>query len=52
MTLAVEKIENGTVIDHIRAGKGLRVLEMLGIRQDYPGRVALVMNVPSKIIGK
>jgi aspartate carbamoyltransferase regulatory subunit len=50
--LSVEKIENGTVIDHIKAGKGLRVLQILNIQVDYPGRVALVMNVPSGKIGK
>ena len=50
--LKVEKIESGTVIDHIRAGRGLDVLEILGINSSYQGRVALVMNVPSKRMGK
>jgi aspartate carbamoyltransferase regulatory subunit len=50
--LKVEKIPNGTVIDHISAGKGLRVLEILGIRAGYPGKVALVMNGPSNKMGK
>ena len=48
----VEPIENGTVIDHIRAGKGKKVLEMLGIDENNAGRIALVMNVPSKRMGK
>ncbi|MEM3031276.1 MAG: aspartate carbamoyltransferase regulatory subunit [Candidatus Micrarchaeia archaeon] len=52
MPLAVEKIENGTVIDHITAGKGLRVLDILGIRSGFEGRAALVMNVPSKKMGR
>lgn len=52
MPLTVEKIENGTVIDHIEAGKGLAVLSILKIGGDHCGRVALVMNVPSKKIGK
>ncbi|MBI4399192.1 aspartate carbamoyltransferase regulatory subunit [Candidatus Micrarchaeota archaeon] len=52
MPLSVEKIENGTVIDHITPGKGLRVLGILQIDSEYKGRVALVMNVPSKHIGK
>ena len=44
--LIVEKIENGTVIDHIPAGMGLKVLGILNIG---PGsRTALLMNVPSK----
>ena len=50
--LTVEPIENGTVIDHIRAGKGKKVLDILGINEDFSGRVALVMNVPSKKLGK
>lgn len=50
--LKVEKIANGTVIDHITAGKGLRVLEILNIKVDYPGRVALVVNAPSDKMGK
>ncbi len=50
--LNVEAIENGTVIDHIRAGKGKKVLEMLGINENNAGRVALVMNVPSKRLNK
>jgi len=47
--LVVERIENGTVIDHIPAGMGLKVLSLL-----KPGRgskVALLMNVPSKRSG-
>ena len=48
--LVVEKIENGTVIDHIPAGMGLKVLNILGVA---PGmKVALLMNVPSKRVGK
>jgi aspartate carbamoyltransferase regulatory subunit len=52
MALTVEKIESGTVIDHIRAGLGMRVLQMLGLGSGYSARVALLMNVPSKRIGK
>lgn len=48
--LVVEKIENGTVIDHIPAGMGLKVLNILGIGDGL--KVALLMNVPSKRIGK
>ena len=50
--LNIEPIENGTVIDHIRAGKGKKVLEMLAINETNAGRVALVMNVTSKRLGK
>ncbi len=48
----VEPIENGTVVDHIPYGKGKKVLEILGINEKNAGRVALVMNVPSKKLGK
>lgn len=50
--LKVEKIANGTVIDHIKPGKGPRVLQILGIGADYSGKVALVMNAPSNKMGK
>lgn len=50
--LKVDVIENGTVVDHIKAGKGAKVMEILGVDEDYPGRVALVMNVSSKSQGK
>ncbi|MCX6777872.1 MAG: aspartate carbamoyltransferase regulatory subunit [Candidatus Micrarchaeota archaeon] len=50
--LTVEEIESGTVIDHIRHGKGLRVLEILEIAAEYHSRVALVMNVPSNKMGR
>jgi len=52
MPISVEKIESGTVIDHIEAGRGLKVLEVLGVKDDFGSRVALVMNVPSKTMGK
>lgn len=50
--LNVEPIDNGTVIDHIQAGKGKKVLEILGIAAGNAGRLALVMNVPSKRLNK
>ena len=50
--MIVEKISNGTVIDHIAAGMGRKVLGMLGIGEDYPYRVALMINVPSKKMGR
>jgi aspartate carbamoyltransferase regulatory subunit len=50
--LKVDTIEMGTVVDHIKAGMGAKVLKLLGIDENYPYRVALVMNVPSKKMGK
>ena len=47
----VTAIRNGTVIDHIRAGQAMRVLEMLGINKRTSVPVSMVMNVPSKKMG-
>ncbi len=50
--LLVRKIREGTVIDHIPAGRALAVLRILGITGREGLRVALVMNVESKKLGK
>ncbi len=50
--LIVSKIEHGTVIDHIPAGRALAVLRVLGITGREGVRVALVMNVESSKLGK
>ena len=48
--LRVEKIKNGTVIDHIEAGRGEEVLRAL---KGIEGRtVILAVNVPSSRMGK
>ena len=47
----VTAIKNGTVIDHVPAGKALSVLKMLGIGGYMSNPVSLVMNVPSKKMG-
>jgi len=49
--MTIEGIANGVVIDHIRAGFGMKALEYLGLR----GRgdtVALIMNAVSKKHGR
>lgn len=48
--MQVDKIEMGTVIDHIRAGKAAKVMKILGMGEDYPHRVAILINVPSKMM--
>ncbi len=48
MAITVDTINQGTVVDHIRQGMGIRVMDLLGIDKTYPHRVALVMNVTSK----
>ncbi len=50
--LKVEAIKEGTVIDHIRAGKGTRILKLLGADEKHEGSVALLSNVKSKKLGK
>ena len=49
--LTVDPITKGIVLDHIRAGNGIKIFERLGLREvQYP--VALVMNVPSNKMGR
>jgi len=49
--LKVDRIQVGIVLDHIRAGGGLRIFEELGLAdREYP--VALLMNVPSTKMGR
>lgn len=50
--LKVDIIEHGTVVDHIKAGMGKKVLDILGIDEKSGNRVALVMNVHSDKMGK
>lgn len=51
-TLTVSKIMNGTVIDHIPAGRALEVLRLLGITGKEKLRVAVLMNVESRKLGR
>ena len=46
----VQKIKNGLVIDHIRAGTGLRIFNWLKLDK-VPFSVALIMNVQSDQMG-
>jgi len=50
--LLVSRIRDGTVIDHIPAGRALAVLRILGITGAEGHRVAIVMNVESGKLGK
>ncbi|AEM39374.1 aspartate carbamoyltransferase, regulatory subunit [Pyrolobus fumarii 1A] len=50
--LLVRKIREGTVIDHIPAGRALAVLKILGITGREGYKVALVMNVESRKLGR
>ena len=51
-TMLVRKIPDGSVIDHIAAGKALSVLRLLGDPQENGFTIALVMNVRSSKMGK
>ena len=45
--LRVQPIRNGTVIDHIKAGRGRKILEALNLSESGT-TISLLMNVPSK----
>ncbi len=49
--MEVNEIENGIVIDHIRAGTGLKVLSYLGVDSGND-TVALIMNAQSSKFGR
>ncbi len=46
--MQVDNIQIGTVVDHIPSGKGEKVIRLLGINEEYPHRVAIMLHVPSK----
>lgn len=46
-TLKISKIKEGTVIDHIPAGKSLKVLNILNIEEDVSSSVSIGIHVPS-----
>jgi len=50
--IRIVKIRDGTVIDHIRAGKALEVLQILGITGKDGNVVTLAMNISSSKIKK
>ena len=52
MPLSVQKINEGTVIDHIAAGAGDRVLQILSSSYPLKGMAALIINAPSKKFGR
>lgn len=50
--LLVQKIRDGTVIDHIPAGSALDVLKILGVDFKGGNRIAIIMNTDSDKYGK
>ncbi len=49
--MTVDEIKNGIVIDHITAGKGMRIYKLLGL-DSLECSVALIKNAPSRKMGK
>ncbi len=49
-TLSVAAIENGTVIDHILAGQGMRIVRLLKLAS-HKNEVTLGLNLPSQSMG-
>ncbi|MDQ1372218.1 MAG: aspartate carbamoyltransferase regulatory subunit [Candidatus Thermoplasmatota archaeon] len=47
----VTPIRNGTVIDHIQVGMALKVLRIVGVKDDVNSTVSVLMHVPSKMAG-
>ncbi|MBE6801565.1 MAG: aspartate carbamoyltransferase regulatory subunit [Ruminococcaceae bacterium] len=47
----IDSITNGFVIDHITAGRGMRIYELLGL-DNLDCSVAIIKNVTSKKLGK
>ncbi len=47
----IDSITNGFVIDHITAGRGMRIYELLGL-DNLDCSVAIIKNVSSKKLGK
>jgi len=50
-TLKISKIKDGTVIDHIPAGKALKVLSILRTEEGNENSVSIGIRVPSKKMG-
>lgn len=47
----IDSIQNGIVIDHITAGKGMKLYDLLGLDQ-LDASIAIIKNVHSKKLGK
>ena len=48
----VNKIRDGIVIDHVRAGQGMRIFKWLRLDKEPGATVALVINAYSEAMGK
>jgi len=50
--LKIKKIKNGTVIDHLPAGRAYAVLKIIGIDENYTEPLSVTMNAESAKVGK
>ena len=49
--MIIGKIEDGIVLDHIKAGQGMRLYNILGLDK-LDCEVALIQNAPSEKMGR
>ena len=49
--MIIGKIEDGIVLDHIKAGQGMKLYEVLGLDK-LDCEVALIQNAPSEKLGR
>lgn len=49
--MIIGKIEDGIVLDHIKAGQGMRLYDVLGLDK-LDCEVALIQNAPSEKLGR
>lgn len=49
--MKIDEIKDGIVFDHIRAGLGMEIYNVLGLRS-YAGQVALIQNAKSIVMGR
>lgn len=49
--MKIDSIKDGVVLDHITAGRGMRIYQLLHL-EDLGCSVAILKNVPSKKMGK
>lgn len=50
--MKISRIENGTVIDHIRPGSATDVFEILGLESDQSNSISIAIRVESEKMGK
>ena len=49
--LEITSLKNGIVIDHVKAGNGIKIFELLGLA-DIDDQVALILNAESSNMGR